>query len=114
MKWITYTYICFKISPPVIMKKFDLNNPELLKAASILKVLGHPIRVLIIELLFDSKRMTVSEIFKALNIEQAIASHHLNTLKNKQVLVSERVGKNTYYAVADIKLTEMILILRRE
>jgi DNA-binding transcriptional ArsR family regulator len=96
------------------MKKLDLNNLDLLEAASILKVLGHPIRILIIELLFDSKRMTVSEIFKALNIEQAIASHHLNTLKNKQVLVSERVGKNSYYSVADTKLTEMILILRGE
>ncbi len=26
------------------------------------------------------------EIFNALNIEQAIASHHLNTLKNKRIL----------------------------
>jgi DNA-binding transcriptional ArsR family regulator len=94
------------------MKNLDLNAPALLQAASILKVLGHPIRISIIELLFNSKRMTVTEIFKALDVEQAIASHHLNTLKNKQVLVSERVGKNTYYAAANEKITEAVLYVR--
>ena len=49
-----------------------------------LKVLGHPIRISIIELLDDTSKMSVTEIFKALKIEQAIASHHLNTLRIKE------------------------------
>lgn len=94
------------------MKNFDLYSPDLLQAASILKVLGHPIRISIIELLVNSKRMTVSEIFKALDIEQAIASHHLNTLKNKQVLISDRVGKNSFYSVSNKSITEAVLNIR--
>ena len=90
------------------MKKINLNSEELYTAASMMKVLGHPIRISIIELLDDTSKMTVTEIFKALKIEQAIASHHLNTLKNKRILMSERVGKNTYYSVSNPNLISAV------
>ena len=86
------------------MKTLNLNSEELQIAASMLKVLGHPIRISIIELLDDASKMSVTEIFKALKIEQAIASHHLNTLKNKRILISKREGKNTYYSVSNPNL----------
>lgn len=94
------------------MKVLNLNSEDLLNAASMLKVLGHPIRISIIELLEVSSRMSVTEIFKALKIEQAIASHHLNTLKNKRILTSERVGKNTYYSVSHPNLTAVVKHVR--
>jgi len=90
------------------MKTINLNSEDLHSAASMLKVLGHPIRISIIELLDETTQMSVTEIFKALNIEQAIASHHLNTLKNKRILKSERVGKNTYYSVSSPKLISAV------
>ena len=94
------------------MKKINLNSEELYTAASMMKVLCHPIRISIIELLDDSSKMSVTEIFKALKIEQAIASHHLNTLKNKRVLISERVGKNTYYSVSSPNLISAVSNVR--
>lgn len=94
------------------MKVLDLNSPKLHSAASMLKVLGHPIRISIVELLEESSRLSVTEIFKALDIEQAIASHHLNTLKNKRVLSSERVGKNTYYSISHENLTTAVKAVR--
>lgn len=94
------------------MKVLNLNSKELHSAASMLKVLGHPIRISIVELLEESTRMSVTEIFKALKIEQAIASHHLNTLKNKRVLISERVGKNTYYSIGHENLTAAVKAVR--
>jgi DNA-binding transcriptional ArsR family regulator len=86
----------------------NINSEALQGAASMLKVLGHPIRISIIELLENSPRLSVTEIFKALKIEQAIASHHLNTLKNKRILNSERVGKNTYYSVRHSSLIDIV------
>jgi DNA-binding transcriptional ArsR family regulator len=86
----------------------NLNSEALMSAASMLKVLGHPIRISIIELLEKCPRMSVTEIFKSLRIEQAIASHHLNTLKNKRILNSERVGKNTYYSVRHSSLIDVV------
>ena len=53
------------------MKVLNLNSKELHSAASMLKVLGHPIRISIVELLEESTRMSVTEIFKALKIEHA-------------------------------------------
>ena len=94
------------------MKTINLNSESLNTAASMLKVLGHPIRISIIELLDDATKMSVTEIFKALKIEQAIASHHLNTLKNKRILMSERVGKNTYYSVSDPNLISAVNSVR--
>ena len=47
------------------MKTLNLNSEDLLTAASMLKVLGHPIRISIIELLDDASKMSVTEIFKA-------------------------------------------------
>ena len=89
-------------------EELDLNSEALLIAASKLKVLGHPIRISIIQLLEETPKLSVTEIFRALNIEQAIASHHLNTLKNKRILKSERVGKNTYYSVSNLSLIDVV------
>lgn len=88
--------------------EIDLKSETLLVAASKLKTLGHPIRISIIQLLEESPKMSVTQIFNALNVEQAIASHHLNTLKNKSILKSERVGKNTYYSVSNISLIDVV------
>ena len=94
------------------MKTLSLNSEDLLSAASILKVLGHPIRIVIIELLDENGSMSVTEIFKTLKIEQAIASHHLNILKNKRILKSERIGKNTYYSVRSLNLISAVKNIR--
>ena len=90
------------------VENVNINSEALQGAASMLKVLGHPIRISIIELLENSPRLSVTEIFKALKIGQAIASHHLNTLKNKRILSSERVGKNTYYSVSHSSLIDIV------
>jgi DNA-binding transcriptional ArsR family regulator len=89
-------------------KAINLNCDTLLSAASMLKVLGHPIRISIVQLLERTPELTVSEIFKALKIEQAIASHHLNTLKNKGILNSQRSGKNTYYSLKHESLIDIV------
>lgn len=97
------------LNPPLMnTTELDLKSEALLIAASKLKVLGHPIRISIIRLLENSPKLSVTEIFNALNIEQAIASHHLNTLKNKRILTSERVGKNTFYSVSHNSLIDVV------
>ena len=72
---------------------------KLKKAAQMFKAMGHPKRITIIKLLAKSKRMSVTEIHKALKIRQPLASYHLNTLKNKGVLHSKHVKQNNYYSV---------------
>ena len=61
-------------------KKPTLDLQKLETAASKLRAMAHPMRIAIIDLLTDNKKLTVTEIYENLNIEQASASHHLNIL----------------------------------
>lgn len=82
-------------------------------AASKLRAISHPIRIAIIDLLANGESLSVTEIYKALNIEQATASHHLNILKNKNVLVSKREGKKVFYLLKHMELTDVINCVNR-
>jgi ArsR family transcriptional regulator len=65
-----------------------------------LRAIAHPIRLAIIDLLHTHGRMNVTDIYTKLQIEQAIASHHLRILKNKDVVQVRREGKNSLYALS--------------
>ena len=58
--------------------KLDIVKLE--AAASKLRAMAHPMRIAIIELLNNNKKLNVTEIYESLRIEQAAASHHLNIL----------------------------------
>jgi len=90
------------------MNKPLLNIKKLEEAASKLRVIAHPMRIAIIELLLDNKKLNVTEIYGALGIEQASASHHLNLLKNKGILSSKRDGKNTFYFLKHQAIDQII------
>jgi len=89
-------------------------SPEKLElAASKLRAISHPMRIAIIELLAANIRMSVTQIYEELNIEQATASHHLNILKNKGILQSQRKGKKIFYNLKNLVLTEIIDCINR-
>jgi DNA-binding transcriptional ArsR family regulator len=95
------------------MKKKQLQIDKLEIAASMLRAMAHPMRIAIVELLTNSKRLTVTEIYERLKIEQASASHHLNILKSKGLLDSKREGKMIFYSLKHNRLTEIIECLDR-
>ncbi|TXB70184.1 ArsR/SmtB family transcription factor [Phaeodactylibacter luteus] len=76
-----------------------------------LRAIAHPIRIAIIDLLSNNGQMTVTDIYQHLQIEQAIASHHLRILKNKDVVVVERDGKNSLYSLTRPEFHEIIKTL---
>jgi DNA-binding transcriptional ArsR family regulator len=84
----------------------DLQKLEL--AASKLRAMAHPMRIAIIELLTENRKLTVTEIYERLNMEQASASHHLNILKNKGLLESKRNGKMIHYSLKTNVLANVI------
>jgi DNA-binding transcriptional ArsR family regulator len=95
------------------MGKSQLQIEKLEMAASKLRAMAHPMRIAIIELLYSGNKMSVTDIYKKLKIEQAAASHHLNILKNKGVLLSQRDGKKIFYSLKSQTLTEIIDCLNR-
>ncbi len=94
------------------MKKENQFSAEKLeKASKILKAMAHPVRVAILNLLSESKELSVTEIYQTLNIEQSTTSHHLGILKDKGVLNSKRSGNNSYYFLQDHNLKHLISCL---
>ncbi len=90
-----------------------ININKLEAVASKLRAISHPMRIAIIDLLAQDSKLSVTEIYEKLKIEQATASHHLNILKNKGVLESKREGKKIFYSLKNITLTEIIECINR-
>ena len=79
--------------------KSRFNTDFLNTATETLRSIAHPIRIAIIDLLYHQKELSVTQIYEALGIEQAIASHHLRILKDKRVVSVNRSGKNSFYTL---------------
>ncbi|MEN9640190.1 MAG: hypothetical protein RLZZ262_2059 [Bacteroidota bacterium] len=81
---------------------------KLSRAVNMLKVIAHPVRLAVVDVLTNNKQMTVLEIQEALGLEQAVASQHLTLLIDKGVLRSEKVGRNKYVSLRYPKMKTII------
>jgi len=64
--------------------------------AEVLKALGHPTRLLIVEMLGDGEKC-VCEINKAIAADHSTVSKHLSILKKAGVLTDRKQGLKVYY-----------------
>ncbi len=81
------------------------------KAAYVLKAVAHPLRIKIIQMLNENKELNVSTIYKNLNAEQSLISHHLINMRDKGILDIRRSGKNIYYFLVDSAISEIIVCI---
>lgn len=95
------------------MSKIELDIAKLENAASKMRSIAHPMRIAIIEMLSESAKMSVTEIYERLHIEQAAASHHLNILKSKGILASKREGKKIFYMLRNKAISQILDCLNR-
>jgi len=69
------------------------------KASMILRALNHKLRQQIIKLLDEHQKMTVTEIYVKLRLEQSVASQHLAILRRAGIVGTRREGKFIYYGI---------------
>lgn len=81
---------------------------KLLSAVNMLKVIAHPVRLAIVDLLTEKKRLTIMEIQESLGLEQAIASQQITLMEDKGVLVSEKIGRNKYVSLRFPKMKNIV------
>lgn len=67
------------------------------KSAIILRALNHQLRQQIFKLLEEREKLTVTDIYKHLKLEQSVASQHLAILRRAGIVRTERDGKFVYY-----------------
>ena len=84
-----------------------IDAEQLQHAASVLKTLGHPARLAIIEVLEDGPH-NVTNIQEAIGESQAITSQHLRLMETRDILSSERNGVQIYYQLKDQFITQIL------
>ncbi len=77
------------------------------KAALILRALNHKLRQQMIQLLDEKQKMTVTELYVQLRLEQSVASQHLAILRRAGMVNTTREGKFIYYSVNHKRLAEI-------
>ena len=75
--------------------------------AGLFRVLGHPARVRIIELLRGGER-SVGALQKVLGLESGATSQHLAALRRVGLVESRREGTSVYYRASDERVFELL------
>ena len=75
--------------------------------ANLFRVLGHPARVRILELLRDGER-SVGALQEELGLDSGGTSQHLAALRRVGVVESRREGTSVYYRVEDARVFDLL------
>ncbi len=81
--------------------------PALKEAAECLKILAHPHRLRMVQMLLRG-RYTVGELAEACSIPSHMASEHLRLMQRCGFLTSEKEGRRAYYEVAEPHLAKIM------
>ncbi|MBS1920161.1 MAG: helix-turn-helix transcriptional regulator [Bacteroidetes bacterium] len=85
----------------------NLNLLNAKKAAMILRAVNHTLRQQILKLIDENGKMTVTEIYIQLRLEQSVASQHLAILRKTGFVNTDREGKFIYYSVNHQRLVDL-------
>lgn len=88
-------------APPIYRRK-----------AEFFRLLGHPARVRILELLRDGER-SVGDLQDALGLDSGATSQHLTAMRSQGVLVTRREGNSIYYRVEDPRIFQLLEVAKQ-
>ncbi|MBC7901861.1 MAG: helix-turn-helix transcriptional regulator [Gemmatimonadaceae bacterium] len=77
------------------------------KASLIIRAINHKLRQQILRLLEENKKITVTELYVQLRLEQSVASQHLAILRRAGIVKTERDGKFIYYFINTERLAHI-------
>ncbi len=88
-----------------------LDSVVLARAAAVIKCLGHPLRLRILEALEDGER-TVVELQARTGATQAMVSQQLATLRGRGIVTPRRAGQYVRYSIADATVHRILDCVR--
>jgi len=83
------------------------SDPVYVAKAQLFRVLGHPVRIRIIELLLAGE-LTVGQLQAELSLDSSGTSQHLAALRHRGVLQSRRDGTSVYYGIRDPRVSQLL------
>jgi len=96
-----------EITTEIGTQTLNVNLYNVKKAALVLRALNHKLRQQILELIDAEKKMTVTEIYVRMRLEQSVASQHLAILRRAAIVNTQRDGKFIYYTVNFKRIEEI-------
>ena len=94
------------------MSARDGQPPIFALKAEFFRVLGHPVRIRLLQLLRDGER-TVGALQAALELDSGGPSQHLAALRKQGLVASRREGTNVYYRVKDPRTLDLLELAKR-
>src|ERR1700741_4315262 len=88
-----------------------LDFGKLRRAVLTLRAINHPLRKKMITMLEEKRKMTVTEVYDLLKIEQAVASQHLAILHRADIVSTKREGKFIFYSVNKRRIGEITALV---
>ena len=88
------------------------SDPIYVLKSDFFRVLGHPARVRILELLRDGER-SVGDLQAALTLDSSSTSQQLAALKRHGLLESRRERTSVYYRVRDPRIFQLLEVARQ-
>jgi DNA-binding transcriptional ArsR family regulator len=88
------------------------DSPIHVLKAEFFRILGHPARVRILELLRDGER-TVGDLQEALGLDSSGTSQHLGALRRQGLVESRREGTSVYYRIRDPRMFQLLETARQ-
>ena len=92
------------------MPRLDAERVQ--ETARMLRCVGHPLRLRILDLLERCGELTVTEIYETLGLEQAVCSQHLTLMRDKGMLNRRREGVNVIYSIGDTRAFKVLGCVR--
>src|ERR1019366_1589908 len=80
--------------------------------ADFFRVLGHPVRVRLLQLLREGEQ-SVGALQDALELDSSGTSQHLTALRTQGLVVSRKQGRSVYYRVRDPRTLELLELAKR-
>ena len=90
----------------------DIDYYGVKKAALTLRALNHKLRQQIIKTITDNKKLTVTELYVKLRLEQSVASQHLAILRKAGIVSTEREGKFIFYTINSSRIEAINLFVK--
>ena len=73
----------------------------------ILRALNHKLRQQLLRLIDEQQKITVTEIYVNLRLEQSVVSQHLAILRRAGIVLTRREGKFIFYSLNYKRLREI-------
>jgi DNA-binding transcriptional ArsR family regulator len=90
----------------------ELSHEVLARMAQVLKLLAHPDRLKIIEILEGEREAPVHVVVERLGLPQGSTSQHLNQMRRADLISAERRGKEVWYKIADPRSLTILNCIR--